>query len=320
MKLLENIPIEKYDDIDYISNYLNTHKTIGNEETVEYNGIWHIHWRGPLDNDKVILQLKSVLATQQVEKIFFWIEDNIRTFTSPGYIKLIQFKKYIDVKVFDKSIMMQASGDRKILETIWSYYNRYYPDYRYKSDILRWIVLDIYGGVQIDADNFLLRDFTDIKINNWSAKWPHEPYGECSCLKIQKGEKRYEQIYLNNPNNPNCFIMLYPPKFRLEAFNFKYENLTHTVLPTPFFDMVFSKPTPEFTSPALSFANLRDFFKPTEKDITMDNFFKGCFDCHWHNGWDAPELKNSYAGRLNKHLDEIIEAKYGIKPYKIFQG
>jgi len=318
MKLLEDIPEEKYNDVEYVYNYLNTHKIIGNEET-DYNGIFHIHWRGPLDNDKVILQLKSVLATQQVEKIFFWIENSMITFMSPGYIKLNQFKKYVDIKIFDKSIIQQLPGDSNITEIIWSYYNRHHPDYRYKSDILRWCVLSIYGGVQIDADNLLLRDFTDIHIKNWSSKWPDKPYGECSCLKIEKGSLEYEEIYKNNPNDPNCFIMLKPPYWMLEAFNFKYTNLTHTVLPSTFFDIVFTHSVTGSKMDIL-FTTFDEFFKPTDKDITLDNFFKGCFDYHWHNHWQDPELKNSYAGRLNKHIDEIIESKYNIKPIPIFQG
>lgn len=321
MNVLTDIPFDKYDDVDYIYEYLNSHSTIGDEQNVEYNGIFHVHWRGTIDNDKVILQLKSILATQQVEKIFFWIENSFVTFMSPSYIKLNQFNKYIDVKVFDKTIISQVSGDPKNTEVIWNYYNRPHGNYRYKSDMLRWIILDIYGGVYKDVDNILLRDLTEVKLNNWSCKWPFQPYAEGSILKLEKGAKVYEQMYLNNPTNPKCFLMMFPPKFMLEAYNMKYDNLNFTVLPTPVSDIVFAASyQPPINKQIMTINNWDEFFTETDKDINIDNFFKGCIDYHWHNRYNVPELKRSPAGRLNAQFDEIIEAKYNIKPIKIFQG
>lgn len=321
MNTLIDIPYDKYEDVEYVYEYLNTHSTIGYEEDVEYNGIFHVHWRGPIDNDKVILQLKSILATQQVEKIFFWIENSLVTFMSPSYVKLNQFKKYVDIKMFDKTIMSQASGDPKNTEVIWSYYNRHHNDYRYKSDILRWVILDIYGGVYKDVDNILLRDLTEVRLNNWSCKWPVKPYAEASCLKLQKGTKVYEQMYLNNPTNPKCFLMMFPPLYMLEAYNMKYDNLKFTVLPTPMTDIVFSSGFHDYKDKSIMTINSWDeFFQETDKNITLETFFKGCINYHWHNRYNAPELKKSPAGQLNKQFDEIIEAKYNIKPIPIFQG
>lgn len=315
MKLLEEIPVEKYDDVDYVLKYLNTHEIIGNEEDVEYNGIFHVHWRGPIDNDKIILQVKSVLATQEVKKFYFWIENSITTMFSLGFPKINQFKDIVEVKVFDKDIMYQVNGDINNTEMIWSYYNRNHADYRYKSDILRWVALNIYGGIWLGGDMFLLRDLRDIRINNWSSKWPHEPYAEAECLKLEKGHNAYEQLYLNNKTNPYCYVMFY--KDLIGAFSFEYDNLEFTSLPSPFFDIVFAG-REEVTS--LPFSKFDQFFEETDQEVNMDNFLKGCFAYHWHNRWDFPELKNSFAGKLNIHLDEIIKSKYNINPIKIFQG
>jgi len=314
MKTLTDIPIEQYSNTQHCYEYLNSYKTIGDEET-EYNGIFHVHWRGPIDNDKVILQIKSTLATQEIDKIYFWIENHMTTFMSQGYPKLNQFHKHVEIKVFDKSIFDQATGNQKNKDRIWMYYNMTHPDRRYKTDMFRWIILNIYGGVYTDADTFLLRDVRDIKLKNWCSKWCQAPYLEGCIIKLEKGSDVYEQMYLNNPNIPQCFLMI--QNYMPEAFNFKYTNLNITSLPNTFFDIVWPNMDSDFE--CLTLNNFDKFFKETDKDINLNNFFKGCFAYHWHNRWDEPELKNSFAGRLNQHLDQIIEEKYNINPIKIFQ-
>lgn len=315
MKTFEDIPHEKYNDTKYCYDYLNSHETIGNEDA-EYNGIFHVHWRGPIDNNKVILQLKSILATQEVEKIFFWIENNLVTFLSTCYPNLNQLKKYVEVKIFDKSIFNQASGDAKNKEKIWMYYNTPRGDYRYKTDMLRWIILNIYGGIYTDTDTLLLRDLRNIRINNWSSKWGVEPYAEASILKLEKYSNVYEQMYLNNPTNQQCFLLI--TNNLPEAFNYKYENLNFTSLPSSFFDIVWN--VEDQYVPHLTFNNFNFFFKETDQDISLNNFMKGCFAYHWHNRWSEPELKKSFAGRLNADIDNVIEQKYKFKPNKIFQS
>lgn len=317
MNTLKDIPFEKYDDVEFNYQYLNSHPIIG-DESPDYNGIFHVHWRGPLDNDKIILQLKSILATQEVSKIFFWIEDNFTTFMSPSYLKLNQLKKYVEVKVFDKSVLSMVSGNPKNTEKIWSYYNRHHDDRRYKTDVFRWVILNIYGGVYLDLDMFLLKDLRNIRLNNYSSKWPGKPYAAADMLKLEQGSMNYEQIFLNNPDNPKCFLMMFPPLYNLEAYNMKYDNVNLTVLPTSFFDMAFAAGL-HSNSPAL-YDDLGLFFKNTDKEVNLKNFFPGCFSYHWHNQWNSPELKNSYAGKLNNEIDEIIETKYNFKPLKIFQG
>jgi len=315
MKTLKDIPLKYYDDTPYCYNYLNSHKTIG-DENPEYDGLFHIHWMGPIDNDKVILQIKSILATQKVEKIYFWIENNLTTFTSPGYIKLNQFHKYIEIREFDKDIFDQAIGDKKDKERIWLYYNMNHGDRRVKSDLFRQVILNIYGGIYTDADTFLLKDLRNIKIKNWSSKWGTDPLAEFCILKLEKGSDVYEQMYLNNPKNTTCFSVC--DINNNSPFNYKHDNINLTSLPGIFFDIVW--PNQDRDLDFLTFNHFKYFFQKTDKNVNMNNFFKGCFAYHWHNYWDAPELKDSFAGKLNVDLDRIIESKYNIKPMKIFQG
>ena len=318
MNILNSIPVEHYNDKTYLFNYLNDHKDIGNEDP-GYNGIFHVHWRGPIDNDKVILQIKSTLATQDVDKIYFWIEDNITTITSPSYVKLMQFRKYIDVRIFSPETIMLAEGDTKNKTKIGEYYVRNRGDRRYKTDIMRWIVLSIYGGVYTDLDTLLLRNLSDIRIKNWSCKWADQDFAEACILKLEKGSDVYEQMYLNWPDDPRCFLMMSNYDVPI-AYSFQHDNLRFTSLPSPFFDPVWLDGKNNDKVPSLTIKNFDEFFEETSAEITIGSFMEGCFAYHWHNRWDVPELKNSVAGKLNADIDKIIEAKYSIKPIKIFQG
>lgn len=314
MNLFKEIPKEKYNNTQYCYEYLNNNKIIGNEET-EYNGIFHLHWRGPINNDKILLQIKSTLATQEVKKIYLWIEDFLVTMNSPNYPKILQFNKFVQTRIFNRDIINMAPGNQKNKDKIIQYFEFHHRDYRYKTDIFRWIILSIYGGVYTDADTLLLRDLRNIRIKNWSSKWGVEEYAEACILKLEKGSNVYEQMYLNNPNNPKCFLLL--ANSMPAAYDFRYDNLKFTSLPSDFFDIAWGKENKtdlEF----LVFNNMHLFFKKTDKDINLNNFFKGCFAYHWHNQWNELELKNSFAGRLNQDFDRIIKDKYNITPVKIF--
>ena len=100
------------------------------------------------------------------------------------------------------------------------------------------------------------------------------------------------------------------------AWSYEHKNLNITSLPSSFFDIVWNEE--DKNVPYLTFNNFNYFFQHTDKNVTLNNFMKGCFAYHWHNRWNDLELRNSYAGKLNAHIDEIIEQKYNFKPYKIF--
>jgi len=318
MRLFDGIKKENYNNVFEGLNYIKTHDTIGDEDT-EYNGIFHVHWRGVI-TDKQLLVVKSIISTQKFTKIYFWIEDNIRAMTSPSYSKLLQFSKYVEIKIFDDTIIDMLSLPNRSKQKIKEYYNRMgYADIRYRSDVFRFIVLTIFGGVYTDLDMFLLRDLTDIKLNQWCSKMgPGSPLGDGAILKLEKNSKTCENIYLNDPLNPQCFVIS-------NAFDYKYTNLNITSLPNSFFDVLWGYQHSQdgkigLAVDNISMNNFQDFFKSTTDSVTMNSFFTGCFAYHWHNQWDAPELKDSYAGKLNADMDIIIKEKHNITPAKIFQS
>jgi len=317
METLNGLSKEDYNNYKSCLKYLNENKTIGNEDA-EYNGIFHVHWRGPIDNNKVTFQIKSILATQYVTKIYFWIENLLTTLQSRCYPNLAQLAKYVQIRVFDKSIMDKLDSPYK--EQIWNIYALNNGDRRYRTDIFRWCILNIYGGTYSDADTLFLRDIRDIKIKNWSAKWAQDDYAEACILHLEQGNKVAENIYLNNPYDARCFLMMINDM--PEAYSYKHKNLDFTSLPSYFFDIIWGHEHCQGER-GIMLKNVKmktfdDFFTKMNIDITLDEFFPGCFTYHWHNRWDAPELKDSIAGKLNEDIDRIIKEKYNITPAKIF--
>lgn len=298
------IPLSKYNDKEFLYNYLNGNKTIGDEDP-DYNGIFHVHWRGPIDNDKILIQIKSILATQDVQKIYFWIEDPLITMSSPGYAQIARFKE-VEFKVFDKEEFWNVKGTLKAKEKVWQYYTMQTGDKRYKTDILRFIVLSIYGGVYSDLDLLYLRNVKDIKLNNWSSKWATDPYAECCILKLEQGSDIWEEIYNNNPNDKNCFSMFKPGHNANLAFDWEYDNLSFYSLPSPFFDMIWGMGSQNRDMPFLPFHTFDQFFEKSEKDFSLETFLPGCFAYHWHNRWDKPIHPQSPMAKLNRSLDETL--------------
>ena len=310
MKTFNEIPEEKYNDISYTLNYLKENKIIG-DENPEYNGIFHVYWRGEI-SDKHIFTVKSILATQKVKKIYFWIEDKNRSYLSKGFGKLMQFSKYIEIKVFDRSVIKQLEGDPKIIDKICSYFDMaLFDDVRYRADIFRIVILSIYGGVYSDLDMFLLRDLSEIKLNRWCSKWEIFPKGDSAILKLEKNHKLFETIVKNSPNNKRCFWVF-------DAMDFKNDNLEVTSLPSNFFDV--SWINKNYQGDNFILEDFHSFWKKTDYKPTMKNFLRGCFAYHWHNHWEVPELRNSIAGSLNDDLDKIILQKYNIKSLKLFKN
>ena len=318
MKKFKDLDPEKYNNLFTNLEYLRSHETIGDEDA-DYNGIYHVHWRGVI-TDKHILTVKSILATQNNPTVYFWIEDSLRAMTSPSYGRLMQFSKHVEVKVFDDKVIDMLDVPPATKSKIKQYYNMMgYADVRYRSDVFRFIVLTVFGGVYLDLDMLLLRDLTDIHVRQWCSKMgPGSELGDGAILKLEKGNKDCEQIYLNDPNNPQCYVIS-------NALDYKHENLDIVSFPNAFFDILWGHPHSQDGKRGLEIDGIRmedfpEFFERTDDDVSLDTFFRGCFAYHWHNRWEAPEYRDSYAGKLNASFDEVIREKYGITPAKIFQA
>jgi hypothetical protein len=201
---------------------------------------------------------------------------NIKLYCGYRIIHLINLiKKYAEIKYFDFEKESKEYG--KKLE-----YRISEP--QYFSDVVRYLLLYIYGGCWFDLDCFFLKSMDSIFKN----------YSSDICT--------YQWQYQNHPNGA-IFISLLPKSKTLRnniefiqnknrGWGFQEANLTFDselymlVFPCSWFD-------PGWLSDHPFDLNCDNFFEKTDKEYDFDNFFQGSFCFHWHNRW-------------NKNIEEIV--------------
>ena len=281
MKLLSNIPKEKYNNVSYCLDYLNNNSIIGSEENNNDSNIFHCFWKGHL-NELHKLCIESIFRTQKVEKIILWCHDNFEIMMSPITLK------GVEIRQFNRDEFEKMNVKKSIKDGMFSRYNSlvslpnikgpYAADLAYASDIFRFVVLHNYGGIYFDLDILFLRDFNEIKINKWVSQWGTEWCGNACVMKLPKNHDLIETIY-NKYQKP-----FYP------TTTFILDNILDiTILPSTFFDPLWRGPDAIPDDSRINFKEFDDFF---ETSIDLYNFFKGTFAYHWHNRWNkkAPTI------------------------------
>jgi len=292
MKLLENISEDLYkaDQENLVLKYLQENKIMGNEDIKDEPNLFHCYWFGqflPVH----LLCIKSLLATQNVDKIYIWVPDLFKIAPSVSLFKNLQ---KIEIKQFNKDIFDKITNVSQIKKDIlYSRYNslistklQFFPNiekqYAYASDLFRFIILNVYGGIYFDMDNVFLRNLNDIKIKRYLSQWGSSLGGNASILKLEKDHNLIEIIMKKVP------MYFYPQgTFELD------KPFDITIMHRSFFDPLW----PEGIN-IEPFNMLNDFFKKTNKIILRNNFFNGAFTYHWHNRWDMPVEENSPYSQL----------------------
>jgi len=163
--------------------------------------------------------------------------------------------------------------------------NIYNHKLAYASDIIRFVVLYIYGGVWFDMDVLFLRDLNSIKINRYTSQWGTDMCGNAAILRLEKGHSLIKEV-VNRYRKP-----FYPTS------TFQVDNdLSLTMLPSTFFDILWRGR--DAIPKDINFIELEDFFKKGDKKITMENIFPSCYAYHWHNRWNDLIEENSPIDQL----------------------
>lgn len=288
MKLLKGL--ENFYSGENLSSFLQNNLSFGTEDIKDEPNLFHAYWFGPfLPIHK--LCIKSLLATQNVDKIIIWVPNLIAAGSSRHIFKGLN----IEVQEFSRDIFNQMNVSQNIKDLLYSKYItlinfQSQPDlkkqYAYASDIFRFVILNVFGGIYFDMDNVFLRNLNDIKISRWVSQWGTDPCGSACVMRLEKGHD------LIVPIVKSIEMPFYP------TTTFKLENsFDITILPGDFFDPLWKGNPPEINE-FTPFNNFDDFFKKTPKTISKENFFKGSFTYHWHNRWDLPIEENSPYSQL----------------------
>jgi len=271
MKLLQDIHKEDYNDVQKILNYLFVTREWGNEgvEPIKY---FHCFWKGDL-SDLHLMSLKSLHETHPNAKVILWTLD---AFEIQGTLSWIKIKRLLQ----DKIEVIQVTGEHfKQAEASVLYsqfvmltsanptHISYNHDIAYASDIIRFIVLYIYGGVWFDMDIMFLQNFDTIKIQRYTSQWGTDWCGNAAIMRLEKGHSLIKDI-----------LGKYPRPF-YPTTTFKLENdLDITMLPSTFFDILW-RPADHIPE-TLQFKTFDEFFE-LEEDLDMPGYAY-----HWHNRWN----------------------------------
>lgn len=272
MKLLEKISKEKYNDVNFILNFIKNNEKISNEKT-EVIRYFHCFWKGKL-SDLHYMSLKSLINTHPNVTIILWTPDLFELQSTYSWIKIKKLlKEKIQVYQINKNHFIEANAERlyskySILTINKPDIKRYNAEIAYASDIVRFVVLYIYGGVWFDLDILFLRNFDSIKINRYVSQWGTDMCGNAAILRLEKGHDLIDKV-INKYEKP-----FYP------TTTFKLENtLDLTILPSTFFDILW-RPQDQIPN-NLQFNNLDDFFHISEWKMP-----KELYAYHWHNRWN----------------------------------
>ena len=258
---------------------------------------FHFYWRVPKDfGRKQVLPIKSTIVTQDLTKtkIILWSNVDLR---DNSHIKPLL--PYIELRIWNLSEEIKNTpieNTTVIKGTVDD------PLCYLGGDLFRLLCLYKYGGVYIDMDVVVLRDFSPILEYEFMYQWGSSgtiPSGNEPILKqngaimrINKQSKLahdlLEQLALT-PARPNT-----------------------TCWGTELYHKVWLKNKNWFTFPCAWFNTewgMSRTIQPFKKDFEgneSSQLFDGAFTWHWHNKWDEPiEIGSKF-----DILENIIEEKF----------
>ncbi|CAB4396487.1 uncharacterized protein OCT59_002588 [Rhizophagus irregularis] len=291
--------------------------------------LFHVFWKGDI-SDKISLMIKSFLFTQplQCSKLYIWLDDTTMTLEDNPYsYSLLQFSpKYIEFKNWNTEEQLNYDPIYKG----WEYnLNKKRRSVSF-SDMVRFVVLQRYGGIYVDADVLLLRDLSQFYHTNFefSYQWSFKEDYNTAVLRLRPNSTTTRMIIEGAMNNR----MRFHP-FSIKNYFTSVENPTKDdvnpylyMLPVPLFDPLWLKKdrrqrnstlTPNINvwydvfNPELS---LNEFVNVDPENATpqlrkVDGFFPGAFTYHWHNNWRTEILPTSWMGILRSAYDEFLSGQ-----------
>lgn len=191
------------------------------------------------------------------------------------------------------------------------------------SDMVRFVLLHRFGGVYLDADTLLLRDWEELW--NWRGAWAyrwskHDKYNT-ALIKMHKGSALTSFIFKTALENNMDFhpmhvsryladagldpLLYRIPDYVFDAAWINMEGYQHDRPPFPHFNecVLLRRPRrrscrrlPPLTLVSLARPPLRfkEFFVGERKATAepqaagYEAFFRGSFAYHWHNNWCGP--------------------------------
>lgn len=309
---LENISIlDEYIKLKRVQNKIyhlcdDCFKDNGLKKIVYHHTFWQLTdtKKSPSYNFKrrvLFLNLMSFFFTQNLccTKYIFWKLKNFPAEIEADIVR--KFSTYLDngtleIKEFDLVKLCEISKNLNG-SLIYKYPickengQMHYNDLVSLSDLVRFIVLDIYGGIYVDGDVIFLKETNLLWKDNFAYKWSYTDNINTAIIGMNKYFRNhssyfYDRIFSKEKSTSALISSLHPfslsSKIRSKFFG-KFEiKIYHSFLFDSAwlcFDGKYRRPTKETVCGFDEFnnKNLVDI-----RNYSIENFFKGAFTYHLH--------------------------------------
>lgn len=262
--------------------------------------VTNFHVYSEIRNNKELECIKSYFATQNLEKtkLILWSDYDVS-----NQENLKEFKDRIDFRIYDPIKESEGTILEGKVERLLAKDSRYYL----QSDLLRLLALHKYGGIWIDMDIILLRDFKSILDQEYLYQWGGDTNfaldGCCATvISLKKrsdlSTKLIEEI-LNMPIVGNTTI------WGKDLFAKVYQKMKYDILPSTFFntEWLISKVDDKLSCDILTY-----WF---ENECPDELLFTEAFAWHWHNSSNKHKVivENSKFDKLSKLNDMLLKNK-----------
>lgn len=271
--------------------------------------ITYFHVYSEIKSEKELLCIESYLSTQNLEKtkLILWSDYDI---SNNELIK--PYKGLIDMRVYN----FKEESKGTILEGNLQLENANDTKHYMKSGILRFLVTYKYGGVWLDMDMVLLRDFKPILDQEWAYMWGSEMdffnFGPCAAImNIHKGSEHgkicLEEI-VKTEMIPDSTVLDHVLLAKV------YSKKRFYVFPSAFFNTEWQMNV-EWVDGVRKYDPNGDGTKTEsgwfDKNEFSNYLFESAFSWHWHNSTykNHKIQKNSKFNLLQIKMKNILKSK-----------
>jgi hypothetical protein len=250
--------------------------------------LFHVYWYGSISR-KQLASINSYLKTQNLKTTELWVWLDSIYYND----EILKIPKHSNIKVISYDPTIESKGT--LLNNKDYIYNKKFVKFR--SDMARLIILYKYGGIYIDLDIFLLKDFTPLFGIEFCYSWSNLKQGNNAILRFPKQSNRLLKLM----NKYIIFLSRYVEDFKFNVGmthnNIFNDSLDLLCLPSTLFDPVWILFDTKSKSKYSNLTNFDAFFRKTDDDIT--SFFDNqIYAYHWHSRNDSKIEKDSYFEKL----------------------
>jgi len=259
--------------------------------------VTNFHVYSEIRNPKELECIKSYFATQNLEKtkLILWSDYDVS-----NQDNLKDFKDKIDFRIYDpikesKGTLLEGKVERLLAKD-----EKYYL----QSDLLRLLALHKYGGIWIDMDVLLLRDFKPILDQEYLYQWGGDiNFGRDGCcatvISLKKESELSTMLLQEILNMP---ILGSTTIWGKDLFAKVYSRMKYNIFPSTFFNTEWLMSKVDYK---LSYDILEYWF---ENECPDELLFTEAFAWHWHNSSNKnkPVVKNSKFDKLSTIINNKL--------------